>query len=145
MAVTDAVLLFLVSVALAAALLTVAYAASTALRDASLDVAEYVALRNVAPYLMLDADNETVHLCVNTTAPVYYVRNGAVVRADNATMWRDRRGRWHTSWGPPDAERVFCSRYLGPYRVGDSVAYLVVGGRVSLWRNYTVAAVPLSG
>jgi hypothetical protein len=139
----DEVLLFVYGTAAAAILIAiVAHYYMPTLTGATQAQAEYAALRDAAPTLILAQDGGSVHVCINSTAPqrVLVQRSG---------MWIDAQkdcrinpggncvpGGHHQSW-------PFCRWYLGTYRPGDSVAVVLRGNHATVAKNYTVAAIPV--
>ena len=140
----DEVLLFVYGTAAAVILIAiVAYYYMPTLVGATQAQAEYAALRDAAPTLILARDGSRVHVCINSTVPqrVFIERSG---------MWMDAQkhchidpggncvpgGHHHQSW-------PFCRWYLGTYRPGDSVAVVLRGNHATVAKNYTVAAIPV--
>ena len=139
----DEVLLFIYGTAAAVILIAiVAYYYMPTLVGATQAQAEYAALRDAAPILILAQGGKSVHVCVNSTAPqrVLIQRSG---------MWMDASkdcrinpsgncvpGGHHQSW-------PICRWYLGTYRPGDSVAVVLRGNHAAVAKNYTVAAIPV--
>ncbi len=138
----DEVLLFIYGTAAAVILIAVvAHYYMPTLVSATQAQAEYVALRDAAPILILAQDGKSVHICINSTAPqrVLVQRSG---------MWTDAQrdcrinpgGQCvpggHQSW-------PFCRWYLGTYGPGDSVAVVLRGNYATVAKNYTVAAIPV--
>ncbi len=138
----DEVLLFIYGTAAAVILIAVvAYYYMPTLVGAAQAQAEYAALRDAAPILILAQNNKSVHICINSTAPqkVLVQRSGTWVDAQ-----RDCRinpggnciSSGHQSW-------PFCRWYLGAYRPGDSVVLMLRGNHATVAKNYTVAAIPV--
>ncbi len=140
----DDVLLFIYGTAAAVILIAVvAYYYMPTLVGAAQAQAEYVALRNVAPVLVLAQDGKRVHICINSTVPqrVLIQRFG---------MWTDAQKDCRINPGSQCAPAAgapsswpFCRWYLGTYRPGDSVAVVLRGNYATVAKNYTVAAIPV--
>jgi hypothetical protein len=138
----DEVLLFIYGTAAATILIAVvAHYYMPTLIGAAQAQAEYAALRDAAPILILAQDNRSIHICINSTAP----RRALVQRSG---MWTDAQkdcrinlsgscaSGGHQSW-------PFCRWYLGRYRPGDSVAVALRGEYAAVVKNYTVSAIPV--
>jgi len=140
----DEVLVFIYGTAAAVILIAiVAHYYMPTLVGATQTQAEYVAIRDVAPTLILAQDGKSVHVCINSTAPqrVYIQRAG---------IWMDAQRDCRISPGghcAPGAEHhqswPFCRWYLGTYKPGDSVAVVLRGDRAAVAKSYTVAAIPV--
>jgi hypothetical protein len=134
----DEVLVFIFGTAAAVILIAiVAYYYMPTLVGATQAQAEYAALRDAAPTLILAQDGKSVHVCINSTAPkrVHIKRAGIRI---------DAQKDCHIS---PDGRCVsgqgwLCRWYLGAYRLGDSVAVVLRGNHVVVAKNYTVVAIP---
>jgi hypothetical protein len=121
----------------------VAYYYMPTLVGATQAQAEYAALRDAAPTLILARDNKSVHVCINSTAPqrVLVQRSGVWTDAqkdcrinpDGICVPAAEAGR-----GAP-----FCRWYLGAYRPSDTVAVALRGNYAAVVKNYTVAAIPV--
>lgn len=161
----DEVVVFALSVVIAVSLIMAVgqYVIPTIVHAAEQE-AEYAALRAVTPTLILGGDNETVYICVNSTLPasVFMWSAGGWLQADhdcyihggactpngmggkgvgNGVGHGNGIGRGHLR----RANGVFCVWYLGGYRVGDRVAFMLRGQYAAVVKNYTVAAIrPLS-
>jgi hypothetical protein len=159
----DEVVVFVLSAVIAVSLIMVVgqYVIPTIVRAAEQE-AEYAALRAVTPTLILGGDNKTVYVCVNSTLPASvlrwsaggwlqadrdcYIHGGACTPngmggkgAGNGVGHGEGIGGGHLRRG------VFCAWYLGAYRVGDRVAFMLRGQYAAVVKNYTVAAIrPLS-
>ncbi len=138
----DEVLLFIYGTA-AAVILTavVAFYYMPILVSATQAQAEYVALRDVAPILILAQNDKSVHICINSTAPqkVLIQRSGAWVEAQKDCRINPGGNcvpGGHQSW-------PFCRWYLGAYRPGDSAVLVLRGNYATVAKNYTVAAIPV--
>lgn len=102
--------------------------------------AEYAALRDVAPILILAQDGKSVHICINSTAPqrVLVQRSGTWVEAQrNCRVSPD--GRCVSDQSAP-----LCRWYLGAYRPGDSLTVVLRGNYATVAKNYVVSAIPVS-
>ena len=137
----DEAVVFALSVLIAVALIAyVAHYVLPAFSDAAAKAAEYAALRDAAPVLILAANNKTVHVCLNSTAPLG-------VKVNKTGVWRDAdrdcrinpaghcvpgRGHGLEKW-------PLCRWYLGRYKPGDAVEYIARGERVSVYKRYVVA------
>ncbi len=138
----DEVLLFIYGTAAAVILIAVvAYYYMPTLVSATQTQAEYVALRDAAPILILAPNNKSVYICINSTAPqrVLIQRFG---------VWIDAQRDCHISPGGlcvsgGHQSWPFCNWYLGAYRPGDSVAVVLRGNYATVAKNYTVAAIPV--
>ena len=133
----DEVVVFVLSAAVAASLiLAVSQYVIPAIAGAAEQEAEYAALRAVPPTLILASDNETVHLCINSTLP-------ASVSIWTGGGWVQAGRNCYISGGScvQDGGGLFCAWYLGAYKVGDRVAYMLGGRHAAVIKNYTVAAV----
>jgi len=145
----DEVLLFIYGTAAAVVLIAIAaYYYMPTLIDATQAQAEYAALRDIAPTLILAQDGKSVHICINSTAPQrVYIRKPGI--------WMDAQKDCHInpggqcvpaagmSHGAPSGW-PFCRWYLGTYRPGDSVTIVLRGNYATVAKNYTVAAIPVS-
>jgi len=157
----DEVVVFVLSVVVAVSLIMAVsqYVVPTIVRAAEQE-AEYAALRAVSPTLILGSDNKTVYVCVNSTLPASVLRwsaGGGWLQADHNCYISGGAckqskmggkgaghgkgiGRGHLRRGG-----IFCAWYLGAYRVGDRVAFMLRGQHTAVVKNYTVAAIrPLS-
>jgi hypothetical protein len=137
----DEVLLLIYGIAAAAILIAiVAYYYMPTLVGATQAQAEYAALRDAAPTLILARDGKSVHVCINSTAPQRVLVQRSGVWVDAQKDCRINPGGncvpgGHQSW-------PFCRWYLGTYRPGDSVAVVLKGNHAAVVKNYTVAAIP---
>jgi len=134
----------LVAVGLAVALIALASIAAGALEQAASGLVDWHRAKNAYPLLFYagGSGNETrVHVCINTTE-VWIIKNNAMVRAGGRYLaldghkWKDfpnmpHGRRWRT-------EVAYCQGYLGEYKVGDAVTYMVKIGSSSYLHNYTV-------
>jgi len=158
----DEVVVFVLSVVVAVSLIMVVsqYVIPTIVRAAEQE-AEYAALRAVSPTLILGDDNRTVHVCINSTLPASVLRwsaGGGWLQADRDCYIHGGactyggmggKGSGHGNGiGTGHLRRVngiFCAWYLGAYRVGDHIAFMLRGQYATVVKNYTVAAIrPLS-
>jgi len=137
----DEVLLFIYGTAAAVILIAMAahYYMPT-LVSATQAQAEYAALRDAAPILVLAQDGKSVHICINSTAPQrVLVQRGTWMDAQKDCRISPGGNcvpGGHQSW-------PFCRWYLGTYRPGDSVAIVLRGSHAAVAKNYTVAAIPV--
>jgi hypothetical protein len=159
----DEVVVFVLSVVIAVSLIMAVgqYVIPTIVHAAEQE-AEYAALRAVSPILILGDDNKTVYICVNSTLPASvfmwsaggwlqadhdcYIHGGActpnVIGRGNGMGRGNGIGEGHLRRANGG---VFCVWYLGAYRVGDRVAFMLKGQYAAVVKNYTVAAIrPLS-
>jgi type II secretory pathway pseudopilin PulG len=138
----DEVLLFIYGTAAAVILIAiVAYYYMPTLVSATQAQAEYAALRDAAPTLILAQDGKGVHICINSTAPqrVLIERSGIWIDAQ-----KDCRINPSGNCVPGGQQSwPLCRWYLGTYRPGDSVAVVLKGNYATVVKNYTVAAVPV--
>ena len=137
----EEVLLFIYGAAAAVILIAiVAHYYMPTLVSATQAQAEYAALRDAAPILVLAQDGKSVHICINSTAPQrVLVQRGT---------WMDAQKDCRISPGgncvPGGLQSwPFCRWYLGTYRPGDSVAIVLRGSHAAVAKNYTVAAIPV--
>jgi hypothetical protein len=146
--VVDEILLFIYGTAAAVILIAiVAYYYMPTLVGATQAQAEYAALRDAAPTLILARDGKSVYICVNSTAPqrVLIQRSGVWTdarrdcRIDPGGQCVPAAGSGH---GAP-SRWPFCRWYLGRYKPGDSVAVVLRGNYATVAKNYTVAAIPV--
>jgi hypothetical protein len=102
--------------------------------------AEYAALRDAVPILILAQDNRSIHICINSTAPQRVLLQKPVWMDAQKDCRINPGGNCvpggHQSW-------PFCRWYLGAYRPGDSVAVVLRGNHAAVVKNYTVAAIPV--
>ena len=141
----DEVLVFIFGTAAAVILIAiVAYYYMPTLVGATQAQAEYAALRDAAPTLILAQDGKSVHVCINSTAPKRVHIKRAGIRIDAQRDCRINPGghcvsgkgmTHHQSW-------PFCRWYLGAYRPGDSVAVVLRGNHAVVAKNFTVVAIP---
>jgi len=132
----DEVVVFVLSAAVAASLiLAVSQYVIPAVAGAAEQEAEYAALRAVPPTLVLASDNKTVYVCINSTLPASVSKwaGGGWVQAD--------RNCYISGGSCAQSGGLFCAWYLGAYKVGDRVAYMLRGRYAAVVKNYTVAAV----
>jgi len=138
----EEVVVFALAVGLAVVLIALAGVAAGALVKASDGLVDWHRAKNAYPILFYAGNGTRVHLCVNATDEVWIVKGNATVKAGERYLaydggqWRDfphlpHGRRWRT-------EAAYCQSYLGEYRVGDAVAYLVKVGGASYFHNYTV-------
>lgn len=138
----DEVLVFIYGTAAAVVLIAiVAHYYMPTLVGATQAQAEYAALRDVAPTLILAQDGKSVHICINSTAPQKVLVQRAGVWMDAQRDCRINPGGHcvsghHQSW-------PFCRWYLGAYRPGDSVAVVLRSDHAAVAKNYTVVAIPV--
>jgi hypothetical protein len=102
--------------------------------------AEYAALRDAAPILILAQDNRSIHVCINSTAPQRVLLQKPVWMDAQKDCRINPGGNCvpggHQSW-------PFCRWYLGRFRPGDSVAVVLRGDHAAVVKNYTVVAIPV--
>jgi hypothetical protein len=103
--------------------------------------AEYAALRDAAPTLILARDGKSVHICINSTAPQKVLTQRSGTWMDAPKDCRINPGGNCVPGGQQDWP--FCRWYLGVYRPGDSVAVVLRGNHAAVVKNYTVAAIPV--
>jgi len=135
----DEVLLFIYGTAAAVILIAIAahYYMPT-LVGATQAQAEYAALRDAAPILVLAQDGKSVHICINSTAPqrVLVQRSG---------VWTDAHRDCRIDPGgqcvPAARSGPFCRWYLGKYEVGDNVTAALKADRASVVKSYRIAAI----
>ena len=135
----DEVLLFVYGTAAAVILIAiVAYYYMPTLAGATQAQAEYVALRDAAPILILARDG-SVHVCINSTAPqrVLVQRSG---------MWIDAQKDCRINPGGncvPGGRQdwPFCRWYLGTYKPGDNITIIFKTDRASVVKSYRIAAI----
>jgi len=140
----EEVVVFALAVGLAVVLIALAGAAAATLTKATDDLVDWHVAKNAYPlnFHSGGSGNGTkVHVCVNATE-VWIVRGNVTAKAMEMYLAYDGR-RWTARPQPPRGGRwgvdvVYCQSYLGEYRVGDAVAYLVKVGDVSHFHNYTV-------
>ena len=137
----DEVLLFIYGTAAAVILIAiVAFYYMPTLVGATQAQAEYAALRDAAPTLILAQDGKSVHVCVNSTAPqrVLIQRSGMWMDASNDCRINPSGscvpGGHHQSW-------PLCRWYLGTYRPGDNITIILKTDRASVVKSYRIAAV----
>lgn len=134
----DEVLVFIYGTAAAVILIAiVAYYYMPTLVGATQAQAEYAALRDAAPTLILAQDGKSVHVCINSTAPKR-------VHIKRASVWMDAQRDCRISPGGHcvSGQGWLCRWYLGAYRPGDSVAVVLRGNHAVVAKNYTVVAIP---
>jgi type II secretory pathway pseudopilin PulG len=138
----EEVLLFIYGTAAAVILIAIAaYYYMPTLVAATQAQAEYAALRDAAPILILAQDGSRVHICINSTAPqrVLIQRSGMWMEAQKDCRINPGGNcvpGGHQSW-------PFCRWYLGTYRPGDSAAVALRGNYATVAKNYTVVAIPV--
>ncbi len=138
----EEVLLFIYGTAAAVILIAVvAYYYMPTLVSATQAQAEYAALRDAAPILVLAQDNKSAHICINSTAPqrVLVLRSGMWMEAQKDCRINPSGNcvpGGHQDW-------PFCRWYLGTYRPADSVAVVLKGNYATVAKNYTVSAIPV--
>jgi hypothetical protein len=139
----DEVLLFIYGTAAAVILIAiVAHYYMPTLVGATQAQAEYAALRDAAPTLILARDGKSVYVCINSTTPqrVQVQRHGIWMDAHRECRINPDGqcvpGDHHQSW-------PFCRWYLGAYRPGDSVTVVLRGNYATVAKNYTVAVIPV--
>jgi len=140
----EEVVVFALAVGLAVALIALASVAAGALGQAAGDLVDWHRAKNAYPILFYaggSGNSTRVHVCVNATE-VWIVRGNATVKAEGRYLARDG-GRWRDFPHLPHGRRwrseaAYCQSYLGEYKVGDAVAYLVKVGGASHLHNYTV-------
>jgi hypothetical protein len=137
----DEVLLFIYGTLAAVILIAiVAYYYMPTLAGATQAQAEYAALRDAAPTLILAQDGRSVHICINSTAP-----QRALVQRSG--MWMDAQkdcrinpggncvsGDHHQSW-------PFCRWYVGTYKPGDNITIILKTDRATVVKSYRIAAI----
>jgi hypothetical protein len=104
--------------------------------------AEYAALRDAAPTLILAQDGKSVHICINSTAP----QRVLVQRFD---MWIDAQkdcrislsGRCVPEGRATNRTWPFCRWYLGTYKPGDNLTVVLKTDRATVIKSYRVAAI----
>jgi len=138
----EEVVVFALAVGLAVALIALAGVAAGALGQAASGLVDWHRAKNAYPLLFYAGNGTRVHLCVNATGEVWIVRGNVTVKAEGRYLAYDGR-RWRDFPQPPHGRRwgvdvVYCQSYLGEYRVGDAVVYLVKVGGASYFHNYTV-------
>jgi len=142
----DEVLLFVYGTAAAVILIAiVAHYYMPTLTGATQAQAEYAALRDAVPTLILARDGGSVYVCINSTAPqrVLVQRSGMWIDAQKDCRINPgghcvsgQGAAHHQSW-------PFCRWYLGTYRPGDSIAVVLRGNHATVTKNYTVVAIPV--
>ncbi len=138
----DEVLLFIYGTAAAVILIAiVAHYYMPTLVSATQTQAEYVALRDAAPILILAQDGKSVHVCINSTAPQKVLIQRSDVWIDAQKDCRINPGGQCIPGGQQDWP--FCRWYLGAYRPGESMAVVLRGDYATVAKNYTVAAIPV--
>jgi hypothetical protein len=136
----DEALLLIYGTAAAAILIAiVAYYYMPTLVGATQAQAEYAALRDAAPTLILARDGKSVHVCINSTAPQRVLVQRSGVWVDAQKDCRINPGGQcvsgdHQSW-------PFCRWYLGAYRPGDDITIVLKTDRASIVKSYRIAAV----
>jgi len=139
----EEIVIFTLAVGLAVVLIALASVAAATLTKATDDLVDWHRAKNAYPILFYagGSGNGTVHLCVNATE-VWIVRGNAMVKAEGRYLAYEG-GRWIARPQPPHGGRwgvdvVYCQSYLGEYRVGDVVEYLVKVGRTVYSHSYTL-------
>jgi len=137
----EEVVAFVLAVGLAVALMALANVAADTLGQAASGLVDWHRAKNAYPTLFYagGSGNDTkVHVCVNATE-VWVIKGNATVKAGERYLAYDGR-RWIARPQPPHrgVDVVYCQSYLGEYKVGDAVAYLVKVGGASYFHNYTV-------
>jgi hypothetical protein len=135
----DEVWLFIYGTAAAVILIgIVAYYYMPTLVGAAQAQAEYAALRDAAPILILAQDGKSVHICINSTAPQRVLLQKTVWMDAQRDCRIDPGGNCvsggHQSW-------PFCRWYLGTYRPGDNITIVLKTDRASVVKSYRIAAV----
>jgi hypothetical protein len=125
--------------AVAAVLIAVvAYYYMPTLAGATQAQAEYAALRDAAPALVLSQDGKSVHICINSTAPQR-------VLVQKSGVWTDAHRDCRIDSGgrcvPAAHGGSFCRWYLGRYEVGDNVTVVLKAGHASVVKSYRIAAI----
>jgi len=138
----DEVLLFIYGTAAAVILIAIAaYYYMPTLVGATQAQAEYAALRDTTPTLILARDDKSVHVCINSTAPQRVLVQRSGTWTDAQKDCRINPGGRCVSGG--QQSWPFCRWYLGTYRPGDSVAVVLRGNYATVAKNYTVATIPV--
>jgi len=140
----EEVVVFVLAVGLAVALIALASVAAGALGWAASGLVDWHRAKNAYPILFYagGSGNETeVHVCVNATE-VWAIKGNAMVRAGGRYLALDGN-KWKDSPSMPHGRRwrieaAYCQGYLGEYRVGDAVTYMVKVGSVSYFHNFTI-------
>jgi len=140
----EEVVVFALAVGLAVVLIALAGVAAGALGQAASDLVDWHRAKNAYPTLFYSggSGNDTkVHLCVNATE-VWIVKGNVTVRAGDRYLAYDGQ-RWRDFPNMPHgrrwrAEVTYCQGYLGEYRVGDVVTYMVKVGSAKHTFNLTV-------
>jgi len=141
----EEVVVFVLAVGLAVVLIALAGVAAGALGQAAGDLVDWHRAKNAYPILFYaggSGNGTKVHVCVNATGEVWVVRGSVTARAEGRYLAYDGR-RWRDFPNMPHGRRwrteaAYCQGYLGEYRVGDVVAYMVKVGSVSYFHNYTI-------
>jgi hypothetical protein len=143
---TDDVLLFVYATLAAVILIAiVAHYYMPTLVGATQAQAEYVALRDIAPTLILTQDSKGVYICINSTVPQR-------VQVQRHNIWMDAQKDCHINPGGQCVSGQgmvyhqnwpFCKWYLGTYRLGDSVTVVLRSDHAVVTKNYTVVAIPV--
>jgi len=139
----EEIVIFALAVGLAVVLIALAGMAAGALGQAASGLVDWHRAKNAYPILFYagGSGNARVHLCVNATE-VWIVKGNVTARAEERYLAYDGR-RWIAHPQPPHGGRwgvdvVYCQSYLGEYRVGDVVEYLVKVGRTVYFHSYTL-------
>jgi len=140
----EEIVVFALAVSLAVALMALASMAATTLGQAADSLVDWHRAKNAYPILFYaggSGNGTRVHLCVNATE-VWIVKGNVTVKAEGRYLAYDGR-RWRDFPHMPHGRRwgvdvVYCRHYLGEYRVGDAVAYLVKVGGASHFHSYLV-------
>jgi hypothetical protein len=105
--------------------------------------AEYAALRDAAPTLILAQDNKSVYVCINSTAPQR-------VLIQRFNMWIDAQKDCHINPGGQCVPQQhhgdrqswpFCRWFLGNYKPGDNITVVLKSDRATVVKSYRVAVV----
>jgi len=143
----EEVVVFTLAVGLAVVLIALAGVVAGALVKVSDGLVDWHRAKNAYPILFYaggSGNGTKVHVCVNATE-VWVVKGNVTVKAGERYLAYDG-GQWRDFPHPPHGRRwgvdvVYCQSYLGEYKVGDVVAYLVKVGGASHFHNYTVKVV----